>query len=82
MTGETAKREEGQHLPKIPMVFLRPLAPKRSSLVPNRSSLAPSNPVVVPSRPVVASLAQIVQQVDSAPLKTLSKESTYLPKVA
>ena len=75
MTGETAKREEGQHLPKIPMVFLRPL-------VPNRPPLVLSKPAIAPSIPVVASLSQIVQQVDTAPLETLRNESTFLPKVA
>ena len=89
MTGGTAKREEGQHLPKIPMIFLRPLAPNRPSLVPHRPSLVPSiptlvpsNPAIAPSRPVVASLSQLIQQVDSAPLETLRNESTFLPKVA
>ena len=81
MAGGTAKREE-EHLPRIPMVFLRPLVPNRPSLSPGRPALVPIKPVVVPSRPVVASLAQIVQQADSAPLETLSKEFTDLPKVA
>ena len=72
MAGGTPKRE----------VFLRPLVPNRPSLSPGRPALVPIKPVVVPSRPVVASLAQIVQQADSAPLETLSKEFTDLPKVA
>ena len=42
----------------------------------------PIRPVVAPSRPVVASLAQIVQQADSVPLETLTKEFTDLPNVA
>ena len=67
MAGGTPKREE-KHPPKIPMVFLRPLVPSR--------------PVIVPSRPAVASLAQIVQQADSAPFETLTKEFTDLPNVA
>ena len=72
--GGTTKREE-KHPSKIPMVSLGPL-------VPNKTSLAPGRPSLVPSTPVVASLAQIVQQADSAPLETLRNESTFLPKVA
>ena len=74
MAGGTPKREE-KHPSKIPMVSLGPL-------VPNKTSLAPGRPSLVPSTPVVASLAQIVQQADSAPLETLRNESTFLPKVA